>query len=140
MRGTIRALSEKQAAAMQEELRRICMKTAEALGAQARLEKAPGLTPYPPLVNHNAETEIALGAMRAVAGNERVRDDLRPTMGAEDFAFVLRRVPGAFILVGNGETASLHNPHYDFNDEAIPHGVAYWTELARRVLPAEQTQ
>ena len=57
-------------------------------------------------------------------------------MGAEDFAFVLRRAPGAYILVGNGETAGLHNAKYDFNDDAIPHGVAYWVELARRVLPA----
>ena len=136
MKGTIRALSENGAAAIRAELERICLKTAEALGVEARLERPPGARPYPPLVNHHAETEIALGAMRAVADHERVRDDMKPTMGAEDFAFVLRRVPGAFILIGNGDTASLHNPKYDFNDEAIPHGVAYWTELARRVLPA----
>ena len=135
MQGTIRALSEKAATAIQEELERICARTAEAFGTEARLECGPGKPPYPPLVNHDAETEIALGAMRAVAGDERVRDDLRPTMGAEDFAFILRRVPGAFTFIGNGHTASLHNPSYDFNDEAIPHGVAYWIELARRVLP-----
>ena len=61
--------------------------------------------------------------MRAVAGPERVRDDLKPVMGAEDFAFVLRRVPGAYVFVGNGDTAGLHNPKYDFNDAALPHGV-----------------
>ncbi|MBV9287527.1 MAG: amidohydrolase [Hyphomicrobiales bacterium] len=136
MKGTIRALTEKGAAATRAELERLCASAAAALGTEARLERPLGMRPYPTLVNHHAETEIALGAMRAVAGNENVRDDTRPTMGAEDFAFVLRRVPGAFILIGNGDTASLHNPKYDFNDEAIPHGVAYWTELARQVLPA----
>jgi hippurate hydrolase len=135
MQGTIRALSEQDAAAIQGELRRICATIAEAFGTEARLERGPGKPPYPPLVNHDAETDIALGAMRAVAGSEHVRDDLQPTMGAEDFAFILRRVPGAFVFIGNGDSASLHNPKYDFNDEAIPHGVAYWTELARRVLP-----
>ena len=101
---------------------------------RARLDRRVG-APYPPTVNHPAETELALEAMRAVAGPERVRDDLRPVMGAEDFAFVLRQVPGAYIFVGNGDTAGLHNPRYDFNDAAIPHGVAYFIELAKRALP-----
>jgi len=57
-------------------------------------------------------------------------------MGSEVFAFILRKVPGAYIFIGNGDTAGLHNPKYDFNDEAIPYGVAYWTELAGRVLPS----
>ena len=73
--------------------------------------------------------------MRAVAGPDHVRDDLKPVMGAEDFAFVLRQVPGAYVFVGNGNSAMLHNPKYDFNDDAIASGVAYWVELARRVLP-----
>ena len=66
-----------------------------------------------------AETELALGAMRAVAGPDRVRDDMRPVMGSEDFAFILRKVPGAYIFVGNGDTAGLHNPKYDFNDAIL---------------------
>jgi hippurate hydrolase len=86
-------------------------------------------------VNHHDETEIALSAMRAVAGAGRVDDTLKPVMGSEDFAFVLRQVPGAYIFLGNGDTAALHNPAYDFTDQAIPHGVAYWVELAHRVLP-----
>ena len=120
---------------IEAELGRICAATAEALGVRARLERRAG-PPYPPTVNHPAETELALAAMRAVAGPERVRDDLRPVMGAEDFAFVLRQVPGAYVFVGNGDTAGLHNPKYDFNDAAIAHGVAYWIELAKRALPA----
>jgi len=135
MKCNIRTFSESVSKTIEAELRRICAATAEALGVEARLDARAG-TPYPPTVNHPAETELALEAMRAVAGPERVRDDLRPVMGAEDFAFVLRRVPGAYIFVGNGDTAGLHNPRYDFNDAAIAHGVAYWIELAKRALPA----
>ena len=135
MKCNIRTFSESVSKTIEAELRRICAATAEALGVEARLDARAG-TPYPPTVNHPAETELALEAMRAVAGPERVRDDLRPVMGAEDFAFVLRRVPGAYIFVGNGDTAGLHNPKYDFNDAAIAHGVAYWIELAKRALPA----
>jgi amidohydrolase len=134
MKGTVRTFSEAVSKSIEAELRRICERTAEAFGTNARLHRPPKL-PYPATVNHPAETELALGAMRAVAGPDRVRDDMRPVMGSEDFAFILRKVPGAYIFIGNGDTAGLHNPKYDFNDEALPHGVAYWTELAQRVLP-----
>jgi hippurate hydrolase len=135
MKCNVRCFSDAVGRTIETELRRISADTAAALGARAVIETGGGL-PYPPLVNHPAETELALAAMRAVAGPENVRDDLRPVMGAEDFAFVLRQVPGAYVFLGNGETAMLHNPEYDFNDAAIAHGVAYWTELARTVLPA----
>ncbi len=134
MKCNIRTFSDGVSKTIETELERICAATAEALGMRARLDRRVG-APYPPTVNHPAETELALEAMRAVAGPERVRDDLRPVMGAEDFAFVLRQVPGAYIFVGNGDTAGLHNPRYDFNDAAIPHGVAYFIELAKRALP-----
>ena len=135
MKCNIRTFSDGVSKTIEAELERICAATAEALGVRARLDRRAD-TPYPPTVNHPAETELALEAMRAVAGPERVRDDLKPVMGAEDFAFVLRQVPGAYIFVGNGDTAGLHNPRYDFNDAAIAHGVAYWIELAKRALPA----
>jgi hippurate hydrolase len=134
MKCNVRTFSESVSKTIEAELRRICATTAEALGARARVER-PAITPYPPTVNHPAETEVALAAMRAVAGPERVRDDLRPVMGAEDFAFVLRQVPGAYVFIGNGDTAGLHNPRYDFSDAAIAYGVAYWVELARQALP-----
>jgi hippurate hydrolase len=135
MKGTIRTFSEATSKLIEAELARICDRTGEAFGTTARLHRPPKL-PYPATVNHHAETEVALGAMRAVAGAERVRDDMKPAMGSEDFAFILRRTPGAYVFIGNGDSAGLHNPRYDFNDEAIPYGVAYWTELAQRVLPA----
>jgi hippurate hydrolase len=135
MKCDIRCFSEAVGKTIEAELRRICEETAAALGARAAVEIEAGV-PYPPTVNHPAETELALAAMRAAAGPDKVRDDLKPVMGAEDFAFVLRRVPGAYVFVGNGDSAMLHNPKYDFDDAAIPHGVAYWVELARQVLPA----
>ena len=134
MKCNIRSFSEAVGKTIETELRRICAETAAALGVRATVAAPEGI-PYPPTVNHPAETEIALEAMRAVAGPEHVRDDVKPVMGAEDFAFVLRRVPGAYIFLGNGDSAMLHNPKYDFNDAAIPYGVAYWVELAQRVLP-----
>jgi hippurate hydrolase len=134
MKCNVRCFSESVGRTIEEELTRVCEETAAALGVNATVEAGDG-TNYPPTVNHPAETEIALHAMRAVAGSHNVRDDLRPVMGAEDFSFVLREVPGAYIFVGNGDSAMLHNPGYDFNDDALAHGVAYWTELARIVLP-----
>ncbi|MFC3166364.1 M20 aminoacylase family protein [Ciceribacter thiooxidans] len=134
MKCGFRCFSEKVAATIEEELWRICEKTGEALGVKVTVSRPP-LTPYPPTINHTTETEIALDAMRAVAGADKVRDDLKPVMGSEDFAFILRQVPGAYVLLGNGCSAALHNPGYDFADDAIGYGVAYWSELAARVLP-----
>ena len=134
MKCNVRTFSDAVSKTIETELRRVCAEVAEALGAKASVERPEGV-PYPALVNHPTETELALAAMRAVAGPEKVHEDGRPTMGAEDFAFILRQVPGAYVVLGNGDTAGLHNPKYDFNDEAIAHGVAYWVELARQVLP-----
>ncbi len=135
MKCNIRCFSEAVRTTIEAELRRIVAETATAHGASATVEIAEGI-PYPATINHPAETELALEAMRAVAGADKVRDDLKPVMGAEDFAFILKKVPGAYVFVGNGSSAMLHNPKYDFDDAALPHGVAFWAELARRALPA----
>jgi len=135
MRAGFRAFSEEVAKLIEAELRRICAGVGAAHGMEVVISRPDGSPPYPPTVNHPAETEIALGAMRAVAGPEQVRDDVKPVMGSEDFSFMLRRVPGAYIFIGNGDTAPVHHPKYDFNDQAIPYGVAYWVEIARRTLP-----
>ena len=74
--------------------------------------------------------------MRAVAGADGVNDKMKPVMGSEDFSFMLNRVPGCYVFLGNGDSAPVHHPAYDFNDEAIPYGVAFWAEIARRALPA----
>ena len=135
MSGTFRTLSDATAEQIKTEIRRICNGVAMAHGMT--VEVKPSLTkPYPTTVNHPRETDIAVAAMCAVVGPDNVHDGIKPVMGSEDFAFMLKRVPGAYVFMGNGDTAPVHHPAYDFNDEALPYGVAYWSELARRALEA----
>ncbi|WP_426190004.1 M20 aminoacylase family protein [Massilia sp. DWR3-1-1] len=101
---------------------------------------------YPPLVNHAAQTALATEAMMAVVGAERVDTQVEPTMGAEDFAFMLQAKPGCYVFIGNGEgghrdgghglgPCQLHNGSYDFNDHLLPIGASYWVKLAELSLP-----
>jgi amidohydrolase len=101
---------------------------------------------YPPLVNHPEQTAFAVEAMRAVAGADRVDSNVEPTMGAEDFAFMLQAKPGCYVFIGNGEgghrsgghglgPCQLHNASYDFNDRLLPIGASYWVRLAEMSLP-----
>ncbi len=136
MRGTFRTLSDATADLIKREIARICAGVAAAHDMKVEV-KPSSTTPYPTTVNHPKETDIAVAAMRAVAGAENVHDGIKPVMGAEDFAFMLKRVPGAYIFIGNGPSAPVHHPAYDFNDDAIPYGVAYWSEVARRALAAD---
>lgn len=137
MRCNLRSFSEAVSDRIISELNRICASTAEAHGCTVSVERPP-MTPYPPTVNHPAETATAIAAMQAVAGLDNVHEDLPPVMGAEDFGFILREVPGAYVFIGNGDSAPLHNPAYDFDDEALGFGIAFWADLARRVLPLAQ--
>ena len=101
---------------------------------------------YPPLVNHPAQTAVAVAAMRDVVGQDQVDDNVEPTMGAEDFAFMLQAKPGCYVFLGNGEgdhraaghglgPCQLHNASYDFNDGLLPIGASYWIRLAESSLP-----
>jgi len=101
---------------------------------------------YPPLVNHPEQTAFAIEAMRAVVGTSQVDADVEPTMGAEDFAFMLQARPGCYVFIGNGEgqhragghglgPCQLHNASYDFNDNLLPIGASYWVRLAEMSLP-----
>jgi len=101
---------------------------------------------YPPLVNHPKETAFAIEAMKAVAGADQVDDNTEPTMGAEDFAYMLQEKPGCYVFIGNGEgdhragghglgPCQLHNASYDFNDNLLPIGASYWVRLAEMSLP-----
>ncbi|MEI2299464.1 M20 aminoacylase family protein [Ensifer sp. MJa1] len=91
---------------------------------------------YPVTVNHADETGYALQAAAEIAGTSNVKPSLDPMMGGEDFSYMLLARPGAFVFMGNGNTAGLHHPAYDFNDEAIPHGISYWVKLAETRLAA----
>jgi amidohydrolase len=87
-----------------------------------------------PLVNADEPTDVAIAAASAVAGAEAVNKQMPPTGGGEDFAYMLKQKPGAFIRIGNGDSSGVHTPTFDFNDEAIPYGVAYWVELVKQEL------
>lgn len=86
---------------------------------------------YPVLVNDADSTDRAIRAAHTVTS---VNPNMTPLRGAEDFAYMLKQRPGAFIMVGNGDTAALHTPHYDFNDDLIPVGVQYWAALVCQEL------
>ena len=129
--GTVRTLSPAMRDLAQRRLREVCAGVGAAMGAEIEVQYH---TNYPVTVNHEAETEHAVQAAIEIAGEGRVEPKVAPTMGGEDFSYMLESRPGAFIFMGNGDTASLHHPRYDFTDEAIPHGVSYWVRLAERRL------
>jgi hippurate hydrolase len=114
-------------------LHRVVEYTAAAFGAKARLTSKRN---YPVLVNHERETGFAASVASQIAGGERVNTALPAMMGAEDFSFMLNARPGAFIWVGNGDSAGLHHPSYNFNDDTIPIGTSYWVKLVETALPA----
>ncbi len=130
--GTVRTLRDSVRDHVEARLQQAVAGIAAAFGAKGKLDYSRH---YPVTVNHGQETEFAAVAAEAVAGVGRVGRDMPPTLGGEDFAFMLNEVPGAMINIGNGESANLHHPAYDFNDEAIAWGCSYWCELVRQRLP-----
>lgn len=129
MRGTVRTLDLGVQDRVEANLKRIAEATAEAFGASARVDYRRN---YPVMINADEQAGFAAEVARSVAGN---CDESPQIMGSEDFSFMLNARPGAYILIGNGDTASVHNPAYDFNDEAIPAGCSWWAELVERRLP-----
>ncbi|HJV26150.1 MAG TPA: M20 aminoacylase family protein [Aromatoleum sp.] len=133
--GTVRAFSEAVQERVEASLQRLCDGVAAAQGVEIDLAYRRG---YPPTINTADEAAVCAEAAAAVAGGAPgVITNARPSMGAEDFAYYLRHKPGCYVWLGNGPGeggCTLHNPHYDFNDEVMPVGVAYWVELARRIL------
>jgi amidohydrolase len=131
LRGTARTLSPAVRELVKARVREVVEGTAKLYGAKADLTYSTG---YPVLVNDDARTAFAAEVADEIAGKDKVARDTPPLMGAEDFAYMLQERPGAFIYVGNGDSAMLHHPAYDFNDEAIPLGTSYWVRLAERAL------
>src|SRR3954454_22359300 len=126
LRGTARSLTPQVQDVLERRLPEIVEGTARLYGATATLEYKRD---YPVTRNHAHETAFAASVAREVVGRDRVDDNVLPVMGAEDFSFMLEARPGAFIFVGNGDSAGLHHPAYDFNDEVIPIGTSYWVKL-----------
>jgi len=90
---------------------------------------------YPVTVNHALQTDVATRAAKEIAGDANVHE-MPPLMAGEDFAFMLEQRPGALIFCGNGDSAGLHHPAYNFNDEALVFGTSYWIKLVENTLAA----
>lgn len=131
LEGTVRTLDAECRSMAEARVKAIAENTAAAFGASAEVVWTPG---YPVTFNHPAQTVFAAEAARAVAGT--VDDNVDPILPSEDFSYMLQERPGAFMFLGNGDTAMCHHPAYVFDDEAIPAGSSWFVELVERRLPA----
>ncbi|MBR0554216.1 amidohydrolase [Ciceribacter sp. L1K23] len=129
--GTVRSLDEGVRDLAERRIREIAEGIAAAHDARIAYDYERAC---PVTVNHAAETEHAARAAIDIAGTASVDTDVDASMAGEDFAFMLQSRPGAYIMIGNGDTPGLHNPAYDFNDEVIPYGISYWVRLAEQRL------
>jgi len=130
LRGTVRTLTPEARLLVEKRVREIVAGVAQITGAKIDLGYERG---YPVTVNHAAQTNIARKIAAEVAGEGNV-EEMPPLMGAEDFSYMLQARPGAFIFCGNGNSAGLHHPAYDFNDEAILYGTSFWIKLVENTL------
>lgn len=131
--GTARTLDPETQDLTERRMGEIVAGIAAAHGATARFVYERD---YPVTVNAEAETAFAARVAREVVGSDRVDAAAPPMMGAEDFSYMLNHRPGAYVFLGNGDTAALHHPKYDFNDDAIPVGCSYWVRLVEAAMPA----
>ncbi|MGL4290679.1 MAG: M20 aminoacylase family protein [Phreatobacter sp.] len=131
--GTVRTLTPEMRDFVEARLHAVVEGTAALFGATAKLHYSRD---YPVTANHPENTVFAADAAAAVVGEAGVERDVTPVMGGEDFSFMLEARPGAFIFVGQGDSAGLHHPAYDFNDEIIPIGMSYWAKLVEMRLAA----
>lgn len=140
--GTVRTFTTSVLDLIEANMKRIAEHTAQAFNAQVEFHFKRN---YPPLINHTKETNIAAQVLRNLVGNDAVNTKIEPTMGAEDFAYMLQAKPGCYVFIGNGDgkhrdfghglgPCNLHNPSYDFNDKLLPIGVSYWVRLAEHCL------
>ena len=131
IRGTVRSLTKENRALGEKRVPEICEGIAATFGGVARVNYMLG---YPVMENHAANTEYAAEVARKLSGDCAVAPLI---MGGEDFAYMLEERPGAYILMGNGEGAAVHNPEYNFNDEVIPMGCSWFAEMVETRLPLE---
>jgi hippurate hydrolase len=131
--GTTRTTTPENRKLAQKRIKEICDGAAQMYGVQVEVEHRPG---YPPTVNNAEKVRFALEVAADVCGASGVRDNVKPSMGAEDFSYMLEKVPGAMVMLGNGgsESINLHNPRYDFNDMAIPFGISFFVKTVERFL------
>ena len=130
LKGTVRTMSHTMRDLAETRIKEVCTGIAATFGGSVSVEYHRG---YPVMVNSDEQTEFAAEVARKVSGD---CEDAPLVMGGEDFAFMLEERPGAYILVGNGDTAMVHHPEYNFNDEAIPAGCSWWAEIVEQRMPA----
>ncbi|WP_134499372.1 M20 aminoacylase family protein [Microvirga pakistanensis] len=131
--GTVRTLSAAIRDLAETRIRTIVENTCASFGARASIRYDRG---YPVTVNDAEKTEFVASVAKAVAGESAVQTQFPPEMGAEDFSYMLEKRPGAYIFLGNGDTAGVHHPAYDFNDAATPYGVSLWAKIIETGMPA----
>ena len=140
--GTVRTFTLEVLDLIESRLRHIASTVAQAFDCNAEVEFSRN---YPPTINHLSETEFAIEVMKDLVGEDGVNPRIDPTMGAEDFAFMLQAKPGCYVFIGNGDgdhrsqghglgPCQLHNPCYDFNDDLLPLGSSYWVNLTQKYL------
>ena len=132
LKGTVRTLTAEMRRLVEKRVREVVAGVAQMTGTKIDLKYERG---YPVVVNHASQTDFATQVAKEIAGNANVRE-MAPMMGAEDFAYMLEQRPGAFIFCGNGDSAGLHHPAYNFNDDAIVFGTSYWVKLVENTLLA----
>ena len=133
LKGTVRTLKAEMRDLVEQRVRDICTGIAQATGTKIHLDYERS---YPVVVNHPAQTQMAARIAGEIAGDSHVDTNMTPIMGAEDFSYMLEARPGAFIFIGNGDSAGLHHPAYNFNDDAIAFGTSYWVKLVETILAA----
>jgi hippurate hydrolase len=132
LKGTVRTLTVEMRKLIEKRVREVVAGVAQMTGTKIDLKYERG---YPVVVNHASQTDFATQVAKEIAGDANVRE-MAPMMGAEDFAYMLEQRPGAFIFCGNGDSAGLHHPAYNFNDDAIVFGTSYWVKLVENTLAA----
>jgi hippurate hydrolase len=130
--GTARSLTPEVRDLLERRIRETVDAVARLHGAKASVNYRRG---YPVLRNHDRQADFAASVAGQIVGESNVDTAVAPVMGAEDFSYMLEARPGAFIFVGNGNSAGLHHPAYNFNDEVIPIGTSYWVRLVETALP-----
>ena len=131
--GTVRTLTDEVRDLCETRIRAVVESVCAAYGATVKIEYNRG---YPVTRNHPEQADFLARIAAQVGGEGAVDADVTPLMGAEDFSYMLEQRPGAYIFLGNGNTAGVHHPAYDFNDEAIPYGVSLWAKVVETAMPA----
>ena len=132
LNGTVRTFDLSVQEMVIKRMEKIISGLAMSFEVNAKLNYQKG---YPPTINHAESTNFAIGVAEDVCGSDKVLSSVAKEMGAEDFSYMLQKRPGAYLFMGIGDGAGLHNPNYDFNDAAAPVGASFFARLIEKALP-----